>query len=925
MNPFDEIARTSPELIDTLYQQYLNDPNSVDATWAAIFAGYDFANQPREFKKTVDHDYQTNSVSHLIHTYRDLGHMIANLDPLGTSSREHPLLDLSEFGFTESDLAQELESCAFGGTPQSTLDDLISALRDTYCHTIGVEFIGVRDKEQRQWLQEQMEPCHNRPGLDAEQQQVLLKRLIQAESFEQFIHKKYVGAKRFSLEGAEVLVPLLDAITEVVSIGGAKELVIGMPHRGRLNVLTHLLRKPYTRMLAEFEGVFFPADMLGAGDVKYHLGYSHDHVTNSGNKLHLSLCYNPSHLEIINPIVQGMVRAKQDASQDQERRQVVPVLLHGDAAFAGQGIVYETLMFSDIDGYSTGGTIHIIVNNQIGFTTNPDEYRSTPYASDLAKVIQAPVFHVNADDPEAVVQVACLAAGFRQRFCKDVFIDLICYRRYGHNELDDPTYTQPQVYSKIKQHPTITSSYGQKLVTDGVLSTSEIDNMQNEIQTELDKAYQDAKTYQPNTEMQAFGGLWAGLSAEATDWTAITRINPETITKITQALIKIPEEFTPHKRITTFLQQLEKMYTKGQSLNWAAGELLTYGSLLLEGIPVRLSGQDSARGTFSHRHAVLHDANDNNHYIPLNHISSEQASFEVLNSPLNEAGVLGFEYGFASVNPKQLIIWEAQFGDFANGAQVVVDQFIASSESKWRRGNGIVLLLPHGCEGQGPEHSSARPERYLQLCAEQNMQVVNCTTPAQFFHVLRRQVKRQFRKPLIVLSPKSLLRHPQAISSLDDFTQSDFQNVIDDIEITDKRRVKRIVLCSGKIYYALQRYREAAGRDDVALIRLEQMYPFPTEELMALCASYEAAEDVCWVQEEPRNQGAWHFVAERLASLLGETQILRYIGRPESASPASGNYNVHKKEEEDLLRSAFLMSEQRPARLSPWGMAKVLE
>lgn len=908
----DDIARANLDLVDRLYRDFQRDPQSVDERWRLLFSGYEFGlaqSGGASVGGAVGSEPRLVGIYDLVHTYRELGHAVANLDPLGHSPRQHPLLELGEFGFKDSDLDQSFSGGSFVGIERTTLRELLQALRDTYCRSIGVEFLSIRDKTQRDWLQAHMEPCRNRPQLDVATRQGLLRRLLQAEMFEQFIHAKYVGAKRFSLEGGEALIPLLDAAIEAVAAEGAEEIVIGMPHRGRLNVLAHTLRKPYANILAEFEGLFYPGDLQGAGDVKYHLGFSYDLVTAAGKKVHLSLSYNPSHLEIINPVVEGMVRAKQEIRGDKTRRKVVPVLMHGDAAFAGQGVVYETMMFCGIDGYATGGTIHVIVNNQIGFTTNPDESRSTYYASNLAKVINAPVFHVNADDPEAVVHAATLAAKFRQRFGWDVVIDLICYRRHGHNELDDPTFTQPQMYAEIKKHPTVTTLYGQQLQQEGALDANGVAAIKGEIRQSLDTAHEEAKNFLPRKQQQAFTGLWANFTTQANDWSAETRVPQKRLQQIAKTLTTLPPDFTPHPRLPQQLKQMADMFKAGEALNWQAGELLAYGSLLLEGVPVRLSGQDCRRGTFSHRHAALRDAANGKLYVPLNHIEAKQATFEVYNSPLNEAALLGFEWGYASVDPNRVVIWEAQFGDFANGAQVVIDQFLAAGESKWQRGNGLVLFLPHGYEGQGPEHSSARPERFLQLCAENNMQVVNCSTPAQIFHAVRRQAKRNFRKPLVVFTPKSLLRHPKAISPLADFSDRDFQSVIDDVAVKNKNKVKRLLLCTGRIYYALDEYRQEADKDEVAIVRIEELYPFPDEQLKQVASAYGNVGDICWVQEEPWNQGFWHFVSTRLAIVLAGKPEVRYVGRKGAASPATGSYKVHKAEEDELLRLAFAKHE----------------
>jgi 2-oxoglutarate dehydrogenase E1 component len=714
-----------------------------------------------------------------------------------------------------------------------------------------------------------------------------------------------VGQKRFSLEGGEALIPLLDALVEEAAALEADELVLGMAHRGRLNVLAHVLQKPYELMLAEFEGTLLPSDVQGDGDVKYHLGYSHDHVTRSRRAVHLSLASNPSHLEAVNSVVEGVVRAKQSYRNDVERQRVVPVLLHGDAAFMGQGSVYETLILAPLPGFTTGGTVHIIVNNQLGFTTSPEDFRSSRYPSDLGKAFDVPIFHVNGDDPEAVVQAARLAAGFRQAFGRDVLIDLVCYRRYGHNELDDPTFTHPTLYQKIREHPSVAELYGRRLVHAGLVDDATVEAMQEAVGRALAKAQASARAHLPRQKVQVFGGVWTGLGWAGEDWSADTRVKAEILRTIAEVTSRLPADFSPHPRIAKLVEGRRAMVDRGEGIDWGCAEQLAYGSLLLEGSPVRLSGQDSVRGTFSHRHGVLFDAKTGAPYIPLNHLGSEQAPIELVNSPLSEVGVVGFEYGMASADPRRLVVWEAQFGDFANGAQIIVDQFIASGESKWQRMNGLTLLLPHGYEGQGPEHSSARVERFLSLCADDNMQVVNCTTPAQFFHVLRRQMHRTFRKPLIVMHPKSLLRHPAAVSTLTELADGTFQPLLPDPADIDPAEVRRVLLCSGKIFYALDEGRKERDACTVALLRVEQLYPFPATELEAALRRYPGATQVRWVQEEPSNQGPWSFVRWRIEDLLGAGGRLRYVGRKEAASPATGSYKIHQAEEAAIVDAAL--------------------
>jgi 2-oxoglutarate dehydrogenase E1 component len=907
-NMFDFIARANPQYVESLYREYQRDPSAVDERWALVFAGYDFA---RRDGASAPAD-AAGDIADLVHQYRDLGHLIAELDPLGTSPRAHPLLALEEFGLSDRDLARVVDPGGFKGLMRVTLRELVEALRETYCRTLGVEYMGIPQKEKREWLRERMEPARNRPSLTADDQRRVLERLIEAETFEQFLHAKYIGQKRFSLEGSETLIPLLDEIIEHGAALEAREFVLGMPHRGRLNALAHVLRKPYEMILAEFEGTFLPWDIQGDGDVKYHLGYSCDHQTRRGATVHLSLSPNPSHLEAIDPVVEGIVRAKQSYLDDRERRRIVPVLLHGDASFMGQGLVYETMALSGLPDFTTGGTVHVIINNQIGFTTAPEEYRFTHYPSDPAKMLCAPVFHVNGDDPEAAVQAARLAVGFRQAFRTDVFIDLVCYRRHGHNEVDDPTFTQPVMYEKIRTHPTVTRLYAERLAERDTIDRDELARRRDAVRTALDGALASAREHMPRQKVFAFGGVWQGLSWAGEDWSAETAIPEERLRAMAGALYRAPTDFTPHKRLVKLLDERREMVERGEGLDWGCAELLAYASLLVEGTPVRLSGQDTARGTFSHRHAVLHDAQTGAMHVPLNHLEPGQAEIEIVNSPLSEAGVLGFEYGMSSGDPRRLVIWEAQFGDFANGGQVVIDQFIASGESKWQRMSGLTLLLPHGYEGQGPEHSSARLERFLSLCADGNIQVVNCTTPAQFFHVLRRQMHRRFRKPLVVMSPKSLLRHPRATSSLGDLARGSFRSVLPDPRALDPAHVERLVFCSGKIFYALDHGRDERDWQSIAIARIEELYPFPEAAVRDGLERYPHTTDVCWVQEEPANQGAWSFVMPRLERLLDDQRHLRYVGREEAASPATGSYKLHQSEEDAIVEAA--LKRPRPPR-----------
>jgi 2-oxoglutarate dehydrogenase E1 component len=918
VNFLDFIARANPDYVESLYRQFKADPSSVDERWALVFAGYEFAAAAP--LSSAASSEPALRVSDLVEAYRNFGHLIADLDPLGHSPRSHPYLELERFGFGSADLARTVSSGKFcGAGDELPLGELLDALRETYCGTFAVEVLDIRDKEQRDWLEQKMERTRNHPELAAEDRVALLGRLIAAETFEQFLQTKYVGQKRFSLEGGESLIPLLDAVVDEAGLNGVEEMVIGMPHRGRLNVLAHILRKPYEMILSEFEGVFLPAGIQGDGDVKYHLGYSRDHTTRAGQRIHLSLSPNPSHLEAIDPVVEGIVRAKQSYLSDRERRRVVPVLMHGDASFTGQGLVYETLALSELRGFTTGGTIHVIVDNQIGFTTSPPDFRFTRYPSDLASVIEAPVFHVNADDPEAAVHAARLAVAFRDRFRVDVVVHFVCYRRHGHNELDDPTFTQPVMYRDIQQHPTVVRRYAERLKAEGIVDDARVAKLTDEVKSVLEDALSYARDFMPRQQVFALGGVWKGFSWAGSDWGADTRVDAALLGTLSDSLRRIPENFKPHPRVAKLLENRHEMVTTGRGIDWGCAETLAYATLLREGTPIRLTGQDSGRGTFSHRHAVLYDVETGREHVPLNHLGGEQAEIEVVNSLLSEAGVLGFEFGMSSADPRRLVIWEAQFGDFANGAQVIIDQFISSSESKWQRMSGLVLLLPHGYEGQGPEHSSARLERFLQLCADQNMQVVNLTTPAQLFHALRRQIHRAFRKPLVVMSPKSLLRHPRAVSTLAELATETFQTLLGDPTEPNPDDVQRVLFCSGKIFYALDKERVERERSDVAIVRVEQLYPFPAAEISAALRRYPAAREVRWVQEEPKNQGAWQYIAPLLRSLVGVDTGFDYIGRDEAASPATGNYKMHQTEEAAILDEALKRQKPRTeaARAEP--------
>ncbi len=894
-------------LIEDYYQRWLKDPTSVDASWRNFFDGYELG---RESSSTgaaspgSDAALGQSAVTRLIDAYREFGHFVADLDPLKLEpqrvSPEH--LEPAAFGLTPADLDRTFYH-SLSPTGSSTLRELIEILQETYCRTIGVEFMHIRNVEIRDWLLERMEPVRNRPSFDIKQKRRIVYKLNVAELFETFLHKNYVGQKRFSLEGGEMLIPLLDAVIERAGSAGVLEIVMGMPHRGRLNVLTNILNKPYGMLFNEFEGNHQPEAVGGDGDVKYHLGFSANHWTADKKKVHLTLTANPSHLEAVNPVVEGRMRAKQRRFHDRDRRLGVPILIHGDAAFAGQGLVAETLNLSQLPGYRTGGTIHIVVNNQIGFTTSPSDGRSTRYCTDVAKMIEAPIFHVNGEDPEAVVFVAELALDFRQRFGRDVVIDMFCYRRHGHNEGDEPGFTQPLMYEKIKNRISIRELYTEQLVMAGDLTSSEADTIAETFADKLREVLEEVKrgVVEPVNDHRGFAGAWAGLGPKFSFKPVETGVAYDTLREITERLAQVPPNFTVNPKLSRLIAGRVKTIEAKETLDWAFAEILSFGSLILENIPVRLSGQDSRRGTFSQRHSVLVDQKTGERFTPLNHLRDEQPEFCVYDSLLSESAVLGFDYGYSLDDPNMLILWEAQFGDFANGAQVIIDQFIVSAESKWGRGSGLVMLLPHGYEGQGPEHSSARLERFLQLCAEDNIQVVVPTTPAQYFHVLRRQVRRDFRKPLIVMTPKSLLRHKLAVSPVEQLTVGHFNDVLDDPVPAD--RVRRVLLCSGKVYYDLLAKRTEVGNErEIAIVRLEQLYPWPQEQLKGVLERYKSAHEWVWVQEESQNMGAWTFVAPRLHELIGES--VQYIGRDASASPATGSKMVHDREQAELVEAA---------------------
>lgn len=847
-------------------------------------------------------------VDQLIRAYRVRGHMIANVDPLGINRPDHRELDPSYYKLTDEDMDRTFSSRTIFGTETLTLRQILERLRNTYCRSIGVEFMHIHDIDTKNWLQERMEGTENRLEIPVERQRMIYSSLTDATMWEEFIQKKFLGAKSFSLEGSESLIPLLQWTIERAAEHGVDEITLGMAHRGRLNVLANIMGKSPRQIFREFEDKD-PELYRGRGDVKYHLGYSSDYETQTGKKVHLSLCFNPSHLEYVNTVVMGRVRAKQDRFGDEERERKMAVLIHGDAAFIGEGIVQETFNLSELAGYHVGGTVHVVVNNQIGFTTSPEQSRSTTYCTDVAKMLQIPIFHVNGEDPEAVAQVVNMALDFRARFQRDVVIDMYGYRKLGHNETDEPYFTQPVMYKAIASRPTVRQSYLQHLLTLGGLSKDEADKIEAQRREHLEIELSAARDTKFEREGQKWlDGYWAGYeggpASEADD--AETSMAPEQLGYLLKRVTELPEGFTPHPKLARLLQSRREMASGERAWDWGAAEIGAFASVLAEGRPVRVSGQDVERGTFSHRHAVVHDVNTGGKFMTLRNVANNnQGRLEFYNSPLSEAGVLGFEWGYSLDCPEGLIVWEAQFGDFVNVAQVIIDQFICSAEDKWKRLSGLVLLLPHGFEGQGPEHSSARMERFLMLASEDNMQIAQPTSPAQIFHLLRRQVARAWRKPLIVFSPKSLLRHPEATSTLAEVANGRFERVIGD-QLKDRQTpVKRIVICSGKIYYELAKHRAEAGRQDVAILRLEQLYPLPKKALAAALEQYAPGTPAIWVQDEPENMGAWWYVRMNLGERIFGRFPLTHATRPRSASPATGSASSHRLEQQELIDTAF--------------------
>ena len=914
------------EYIDGMYQQWSADPASLDEPWRRFFEGFELAlagNRPAAVDDGSVAAALTKQahIDDLIYAYRDIGHLAATLDPLG-SRREFPSeLALEHFGLGEQDLDTAFHGGDLPVDGPVPLRELVELLQDTYCRSIGVEFMHIQSRQQRQWLQQRMEGVRNRPVFSHDQKLHLVSKLSEADAFESFLNTRFTGKKRFGIDGGESLIPILDAIIERGASTGVTALTIGMAHRGRLNVLVNILQKTYDQIFTEFSESWTEDFLSGGGDVKYHRGYSSNHVCADGHMVRLTLSPNPSHLEFVNAVVLGRARAKQRIRNDVERRQCVPLLIHGDASFPGQGVVAECLNMVRLDGYTVGGTLHIIVNNQIGFTTNPRDSHSGIYCTDMAKMTDAPIFHVNGDDPEACVFIASLALDYRQAFRNDVVIDLWCYRKYGHNEGDEPGFTQPLMYEQIRKQKPVLQLYVDRLIAEGELTREQFDILAEWLRSQLDAAQDRSRETPVAPTVEAFGSVWSGLTGKYSAAAVDTAVSRDELRAVAHGLGTVPDNFNLHRKLKKLMANRANVVDSDLPLDWGTGEMLAYGTLLVEGHAVRLTGQDVERGTFSHRHAVLFDTATGDSFEPLNNLAPGQAKFCVHNSPLSESACVGFEYGYSLGDPQMLVIWEAQFGDFANGAQVYFDQFIASAEMKWKRFSGLTLFLPHGYEGQGPEHSSARPERFLQLCANNNMQVVNPTTPAQMFHLLRRQMKRNFRKPLIILTPKSLLRHPKAVSRTAELTEGRFELVLDDPTVTDHRVVRRVLLCSGKVYYDLIAHRELVGCDDVAVVRLEQLYPLATEDLREVLAQYGPEAELVWVQEEPRNMGAFRFLKTTLWEQLDIDP--RYVGRDENASPAGAATKMHLQEQKRIMINAIGLSDVRRDADSATGQLAV--
>ena len=925
-----------------LYFKYKDNPESVDNDWRIFFSnlneddysilkdfgGPDWKQRPssviddisfdkkiRSIPKIDFNNFKTSTLDsiralRLIRAFRINGHLIADLDPLKILEREYPPeLDYKSYGFTDSDLDREIFVDGSLGLDRGKLKDIIRILKETYCASIGVEFLHIQQADQKQWVQERIEEVRNKTNFTTEGKKAIYKRIVESELFEQFLDKKFLGTKRYGIEGGESMIPGIEQIVKQACIAGIEDIIIGTAHRGRLTLLSSVLEMSYKNILSKFQGTLNdPNEVLGSGDVKYHLGVSTDREFEN-KKIHLSLTSNPSHLEAVNPVVVGKVRAKQTLTKDKSTDKAIGLLIHGDAAVAGQGVVAETFAMSQLRGFKTGGTIHFVINNQIGFTTMPQYGRSAPYCTEIAKMVQAPIFHVNGDDPEAVVHVCRLATEFRNKFKVDVVVDMFCYRRSGHNEADEPSFTQPLMYQAIKSHPTTRKIYEKKLIENGTISIEESKKIIDDFKNFLDDEFNAAKNYNPN-KADWLEGTWTGLSTATFDARrGKTSIKKEKLVDIAKKIHQIPNDFSVHKRIQKIYGERLDTVIKGKNIDWATAESLAFATLLNEGYGVRISGQDVGRGTFSHRHAVLYDQVNEKRHVPLRHFQKEQGYFEIVDSFLSEFGVLGFEYGYSQADPKTLVVWEAQFGDFANGAQIMIDQFISSGERKWLRMSGLTLLLPHGHEGQGPEHTSGRLERFLQMCAEDNMQIINCTSPSNYFHVLRRQLHRNFRKPMIIFTPKSTLRHKKNTSNIDQFINgSTFHRILTDlIPSNEKKKKKRLILCSGKIYFELQDRLDKLNIKDCVIIRLEQIYPFPYEIFKDELINYKEAE-ILWVQEEPKNMGAWGFVRSRIESVMLEAEVkqdeLYYVGRSPAASPAAGSLSRHNTNQENIISLA---------------------
>lgn len=901
--------------IEELYEQFCADPLSVEPSWRAFFNGFELAierfpksnvaNGASQSMHADSYSEKEIRVLRLIDGYRARGHLFTKTNPVRQRRQYNPSLDLENFGLEASDLDSTFQAGIEVGLGPTTLRNIIDLLEETYCRSLSAEYKFMQDPESVYWLQTRMEKNRNRPSFNVEQKRRLLQKLTEAVGFERFLHTKFVGQKRFSLEGAENFIPAMDAVLRKGAELGIKEFVIGMPHRGRLNLLGNIMGKSYADIFTEFFGRGY-SDTIFEGDVKYHMGFSND-IEFDGHKLHLSLSSNPSHLEAVDPVVEGIVRAKLDTRYKGDENSIAPILIHGDASIAGQGVVYEVVQMSQLAGYKTGGTIHIVINNQVGFTTNYVDGRSSIYCTDVAKVVRSPVFHVNGDDAEAVVMAVQMALEFRQKFHRDVFIDLLSYRKYGHNEGDEPRFTQPLLYKIISQHPNPLQIYTKKLLADGVITSEEAESIETEFDAKLELDLEEANKNQSSRVASYFEGDWKGLrlaTAEDFHRSPNTGVNAEVLEPLAEQMFKLPEDLSYFQKTKKLFEERRERLADRNAIDWAMAEWLAYGSLLNEGVDIRISGQDVQRGTFSHRHAVITlDDEQDGKYVPLRHLSENQGGFEIYNSFLSEYAVLGFEFGYALANPRHLVIWEAQFGDFANGAQIIIDQFISSAETKWQRMNGLVMLLPHGHEGQGPEHSSARLERFLELCAGNNMQVCNCSTPANLYHMLRRQVHRPFRKPLVLMSPKSLLRHPKCVSHWDEFTSGSFHELLDDADANPKK-VRRVLLCSGKIYYDLIAAREKKENikqcADIAIIRLEQLYPWPENKIMEIVKRYKKAKEWVWVQEEAQNMGAWPFVLRKW--LYTDLEV---VSRKESASPSTGFIKQHESQQEYVVNTAL--------------------